>query len=217
MNLVRSCVWFAVRHCCDQPSLALRSRAVHCSGNSLPGRNAVSLLTLNFVLCLQVNVSADFCCSAVGPELLCSLKLDCMWVGTGILGLRCRVTQCVFTAIYRPGDTPPPQEQGFAPSPVPFHQLVTGALGAASMALSCTERRLCERAEGRVMGPRGPLHPTAGPAPPRTFPLSPGRVCKRGRTPPVSRSSLDAPALPVSVSTLSLNGWLPELPQRNQC
>ena len=98
------------------------------------------------------------------------------------------------------------------PSPVPFHQLVTGALGAASMALSCTERRLCERAEGRVMGPRGPLHPTAGPAPPRTFPLSPGRVCKRGRTPPVSRSSLDAPALPVSVSTLSLNGWLPELP-----
>lgn len=28
---------------------------------------------------------------------------------------------------------PPPQEQGFAA--VPFHQLVTGALGAASVAL----------------------------------------------------------------------------------
>lgn len=44
--------------------------------------------------------------------------------------------------------------------------------------------------------------------------LSPGGVCKGGRTPLVCAAPRTAPTLPVSVSqhSLSPNGWLPELP-----
>ena len=65
-------------------------------------------------------------------------------------------------------------------------------------------RPLVWASQGEADGLPGPPHPTAGPAPPRAFSLSPGRVCSRAdSTPPLvsaAPSTARRPASPRSAS-----------------